>query len=306
MILFSVMLMAGSALAYPPGYWEHNAIRPFPAGEHGMGMHRAMNRSAFEASGLIGQRVNGRAGNYIGQISNLVVDQVNDRVALVVLSNVPGFGTDQVAIPYGCLERRDHHTLTARFPIMETAYVNNREDPDLYLLKQYPADSPIYSIPRPIDPNWVAEVYRTYGRMPYWTQKGERALSAMELYKGTRMIGARVESIQGEVEARVADFTINSSNGHIPFLVLSDVEGRTVHRFAVPFDAFSITRKDTFAINGTEDEIASAPSFHKSDMYSRGYANRVYRSFGLQPPWTKGSRAKTMDPYRWGREAQDF
>ncbi len=303
---FSLVLLVGSAFAYPPGYWEHNAIRPYPAGEHAMGMHRAMNWRAVEASGLIGQRVNDRTGNYIGQISNLVVDQANDRVALVVLSNVPGFGTDQVAIPYGCLARSGWHTFTVRFPAVAAGSIGSLEDPDLHFLKQYPADSPLYSIPKPIDPNWVAEIYRTYGRMPYWTQKGARALSTAELYKSTRMIGTRVESPQGEVKARIADFTINSSNGYIPLLVLAEVEGRTAHRFAVPFDAFSITREKPFVINGTEDEIASAPTFHQSDMYSRRYANRVYRSFGLQPPWTQGPKAKAMDPYRWGGEAQNF
>jgi sporulation protein YlmC with PRC-barrel domain len=310
MILFSLMLMGGSAYAYPPGYWDHNAIRPYPAGEHAMGVRRAMNWRTFEASWLIGQRVNGRSGNYIGQISNLVVDQVNDRVALVVLSNVPGFGTDQVAIPYGCLERRDHHTLTVRFPIMETAYVNNREDPDLYLLKQYPADSPLYSIPKPINPNWVAEVYRTYGRMPYWTQKGERALSAMELYEGTQVIGAGVDSPQGEVEARVepriADLIIDSSNGHILLTVLSNVKGEEGNRVAVPFEVLKRESKDIFALTTKQGALASSPRFHDFDMNSYRYTEGVYRHFGLQPPWTEGSRAKAMNPYRWGGEAQDF
>jgi len=99
--------------------------------------NQAMGWRPIEASWLIGQRVNGRASNYIGQISNLVIDQANDRVALVVLSDVPGFGADQVAIPYGCLERNDNHAFTIRFPIMATASVNNREDPDIYLLRQY-------------------------------------------------------------------------------------------------------------------------------------------------------------------------
>jgi sporulation protein YlmC with PRC-barrel domain len=303
---FSLVLLGGSAFAHPPGYWEHYTSRFSYAGEEGVGVHRAMSWNTFEASRLIGQRVNGRAGDCIGQISNLVIDQVNGRVALVVLSDVPGFGTDQVAIPYGCLERNDHHTLTIRFPIMETAYVNNREDPDLYLLRQYPIDSPLYSIPQPIDPNWVAEVYRTYGQLPYWTQKGESALSAIDLYKSTQAIGARVESPRGKLEGRITNLVVNSSNGYIPLLVLSNVKGKEGNRVAVPFDALNRTDRGIFALNVTEYGIASAPVFHEWDAHSRRYAERAYRSFGLQPPWTEGSRARALDPYRWGGEAQDF
>ncbi len=302
----SLVVVGGSAMAYPPGYWEHYGSRFPNAAEHSRGVHRAMNWRTYEASWLIGQRVNGRAGNYIGQISNLVIDQANDRVALVVLSDVPGFGTDQVAIPYGCLERSDHHTFTVRFPIMETAYVNNREDPDLYFLRQYPTDSPLYSIPQPIDPNWVAEVYRTYGLAPYWTQKGGWAPSAKDFYQSTKLIGTQVHSPQGRVEARVTDVIIDSSSGHIALLVLSDVKGMGDNRVAVPFGLVNRTSNGIFALNGTEDELASAPSFHEWDMNRRGYVAHVYRSFGVQPSWTGGGKAKAMDPYRWGGEDQDF
>lgn len=48
-----------------------------------------------EATSLIGKPVNSEAGNYIGKISNLIIDQANDHVSLVVLSGVPGFGSDQ-------------------------------------------------------------------------------------------------------------------------------------------------------------------------------------------------------------------
>jgi sporulation protein YlmC with PRC-barrel domain len=274
-------------------------------GEAGAVYHPMGDR--YEASWLIGQRVDGRAGNYLGQISNLVIDQTNDRVALVVLSNVPGFGADQVAIPYGCLERNDNHTFTVRFPIMAIASVNNREDPDLYLLKQYPTDSPLYHIPQPIDPNWVAEVYRTYGLgAPYWTERGERAPSAADFYQSTQLIGSRVQSPRGEVDAWVSDLVINSSNGHIPLLILSNVKGRNDNLVAVPFDALRRTGKYPYALNIAGDKLASAPAFHRSDLHKRGYVQQVDRFFSLRPSWTEKGHVRNMDPYRWGGEAQDF
>jgi sporulation protein YlmC with PRC-barrel domain len=271
------------------------------------GIYHPMGSDRYEASWLIGQRVNGLAGDYMGQISNLIIDRANDRVALVVLSDVPEFGADQVAIPYGCLERSDDHTFTVRFPIVATASVNNREDPDFYLLRQYPTDSPLYGIPQPIDPNWVAEIYRTYGLgAPYWTEKGERAPSARDFYQTTRLIGSKVQSLKGKVEARVGDLVINSSNGHIPLLVLSDVEARSNNLVAVPFDALRRTGKHLYTLNISEDKLASAPAFRSSYLYKRGYVQQVDRFFGPRASWTEKGHMRNMDPYRWGGEAQDF
>ncbi len=273
----------------------------------GGAIYHPMGWSRYEASWLIGQTVNGRAGNYIGQISNLIIDRTNDRVALVVLSDIPGFGADQVAIPYRCLEISDSNTLTVRLPIMATASFNNREDPDLYLLRQYPADSPLYSIPKPIDPNWVAEVYRTYGLgVPYWTIRGERAPSAIDFYQTTDLIGRSVESPKGKVEAKVSDLIINSSNGYIPLLVLSDVGGRSNTLVAVPFGALKRTGKHPYALNIAGDKLASAPAFYSSDLHKRGYVQQVDRFFGLRPGWTEKGHMKSMNPYRWGGEAQNF
>ncbi|NWG02838.1 MAG: PRC-barrel domain-containing protein [Syntrophaceae bacterium] len=292
--IFNLVLFGSSAFA---GVWQKAEVG---------GIYQPMGRDRYEASWLIGQRVDGRAGNYLGQISNLVIDQANDRVALVVLSNVPGFGADQVAIPYGCLERNDNRTFTVRFPIMAIASVNNREDPDLYLLRQYPTDSPLYSIPQPIDPNWVAEIYRTYGiGGPYWIQ-GESTPSTTDFYLRTQLIGTEVQATEGNVSARVSDFTIDSSNGQIILLVLSHVKGRGDHLVAVPFDVLNRASLKTFTLNVTGNHLASAPSFHHSDMNKRGYAENVYRFFGQQPYWTVRGYTGGLDPYRWGGEAQDF
>jgi sporulation protein YlmC with PRC-barrel domain len=292
--IFSLFLFGSSAFA---GGWQNARVE---APYHLMGSER------FQASWLIGQTVNGRAGNYIGQISNLIIDQANNRVALIVLSNVSGLGADHVAIPYGCLERMDHHSFTLRFPIMETAYVNNREDPDLYLLRQYPTDSPLYSIPQPINPNWVAEVYRTYGVVPYWTEKAETAPSTGEFYQSTQLIGTTVPTTEGKVKAKISDLIFDSSNGHITLLALSDVNGRGGNLIAVPFDALNITDQGAFTLNIMPNQLASAPSFHHSDLNKQGYAKNVYRFFGIRPLWTEGGYTKGLNPYQWGGEAQDF
>ncbi len=258
----------------------------------------------FESTSLIGHRVIGSAGNYIGQISDLVIDQANDRIALVVLSDVPGLGGDQVAIPYGCLERGGINTFKAHFS-GATESVSNREDPELSFLAQYPADSPLYRISQPIDPNWVAEVYRTYEGLPYWTQKAERTPLDFDFYQISKLMGTSVRSTEGDVYATVKDLVVDPT-GHINLVILSDVKGRDHHEMAIPFDKLYRTSEGAFALDIMGDQLASAPIFHKRDMYRYGYADRVDRFFSLQPRWSDRGQAKNLNPYRWGGEAQDF
>lgn len=151
----SLVFLAGSSFAQGSGYQP-------------MGWH------PVEARWLIGQRVNGPTSNYIGQITDLVIDQANDRVALVVLSGIPGLGDKEVAIPYGCIERTDEYTFETRFPnTMGIASANNNMDSDLYFLTQTAKGSERYGVPHPINPNWIADVYTYYGQVPYWAEKGK-------------------------------------------------------------------------------------------------------------------------------------
>jgi sporulation protein YlmC with PRC-barrel domain len=274
--MFGVVLWAGTVFA-----------EPSVPGTHAMWKR-------FEAASLIGQRVNDHGGNYLGEITGFVIDQANDRVALIVLSGVPGLGVDRVAIPYGCLKRSEEYAFEAHFPGVA----------DFSMLPQYPADSPLYSIPQPIYPSWGAEVYRSYGLSPYWTKDGERMPLAMDFYQSGQLFGAEVGMPGGEVEARISNLVIDSSIGHISLLILSDIKGRGDNLVAVPFDALYRTSGGTFALNSMGDELASASVFHRPDAHNYRYAERVYRFFGLQSSWSE--RGKGLDLYRWGGEAQDF
>ena len=198
-----------------------------------------------------------------------MIEQANDCVVLVVLSGVPwlgllsgfsGAGTEEVTIPYGCLERTGEYTFDLRFPLMTMGSANNQKDPGLDGLTLSLMASELYGVPQVIDPSWVANVYEHYGQMPYWIRKGEGSLTAMDLYKSTQMIGVRVNSPGAEVDAMVNDFIIDSSNGHIPFLILSDIKGRADNLVAVPFETMKRTGEDQFVLNITEDRLASAPS----------------------------------------------
>jgi sporulation protein YlmC with PRC-barrel domain len=256
-----------------------------------------------EATSLIGKQVNGQAGEYLGKISNFIIDEANDRVSLVVLTAVPGFGSDQVSFPYGCLQRSGDQTFSIGFSGVAPA-VDSGQDPVLHALKQYPADSPLYSIPEPIAPNWVAEVYRTYGYLPYWVQSGEKAPSASDFTETTKLVGTKVTATEGKAHGTINDMTIDSS-GRLDLLILSNVPDRGAHKVAVPFDALKKTSDGSLVLNVAGERLAMAPVFYKSDTDRPGYDQRVDRFFGLSPRWTVKQQAE-KDPYRWGGEAQDF
>ncbi len=266
---------------------------------------------ASEATSLIGKQVNGQAGEYLGRINNFIIDEVNGRVSLVVLSAVPGFGSHQVSVPYECLERSGDQTFGVRFSNGIAPAANGNQDldsyvlsRDLYILKQYPSDSPLYSVPEPVAPNWVAEVYRTYGYLPYWVQKGESAPSSGDFSETTKLVGTKVASTDGKDYATINDMTIDSS-GHLDLLILSHVPGRGAHKVAVPFGELKKNSDGALVLNVAGERLARAPVFHKSDIKRSGYDERVDRFFGLSPRWTVKGQAEN-DLYGWGGEAQGF
>jgi sporulation protein YlmC with PRC-barrel domain len=256
-----------------------------------------------EATSLIGKPVTDQAGEYLGKISDFIIDEANNRVSLVVLSAVPGFGSDQVSFPYECLQRTGDQTFSIRFSGVAPA-ADSGQDSALHALKQYPADSPLYNIPEPVAPNWVAEVYRSYGYLPYWVQSGEKAPSAGDFTETTKLVGTKVAATEGKVDAMVNDMTIDSS-GRLDLLILSHVPGRGAHKVAVPFDALKKDSDGTLVLNIVGERLAMAPVFYRWDTNRSGYDARVDRFFGLSPRWTV-SHQTLNDPYRWEGEAQDF
>jgi sporulation protein YlmC with PRC-barrel domain len=259
---------------------------------------------ATEVTSLMGKTVNDESGNYLGKISDFVIDEANNRVSLVVLTGVPGFGSDQVSFPYQCLQRNWDKTFSIRFPSEGVTGSARGQDPYLQTLQQYPADSPLYNIPEPVAPNWVAEVYRTYGYLPYWVQKGEKAPSARDFTETAQLVGTNVETTEGKVSARIDDITIDSS-GRLDLLVLSNVPDRGLHEVAVPFEALKRTSDGSLALNVGGERLAMAPVFNMSYANKPGYDERVERFFGLSPHWTVKQQAES-DPYRWGGDAQEF
>jgi sporulation protein YlmC with PRC-barrel domain len=264
----------------------------FPEGTVGA-MYQPSGWDTFEASWLIGYQVTTPREGYLGQISSLVIDNRNGRIALVVLSRVPNLAGEELAIPFSSLTRTGENTFEFKPGRMEIGVPGPfSTDPYVDAITRASGDSELYGIPSKIDPDWVSYIYRHYGQEPYWTEKGEHPMKAFDLYENTRLMGAEVRTTKGEEVGNVNDLVVDSSDGHIAFVVLSDIVGRGDTLVAVPFGALSRTGENVFVLNTTRKQLASAPSFNgHADLSNLSYAENVYRYFGLQPYWTEGGGA---------------
>jgi sporulation protein YlmC with PRC-barrel domain len=261
--------------------------------------------TTFEASWLIGHQVTDTQGGYLGQISSFVIDNTNRRIALVVLSNVPDIGGRHLALPFNSIMRTGENIF--EFNPGDIVIPVASGDQYLSYLTSPPGDSELYGVPSKINLEWISHLYQNYGQEPYWTQAGEQPPKDLALYQSTKLIGAEVQTPRGEEVAQVNDLVIDSADGHIVFVVLSNIAGRSGTLVSVPFGALSRSNDNIFVLHTTKDQLASAPRFDEvADLGNLRFAENVYRFFGLLPYWTEGRDHQGMDPYRWGGEAQDF
>jgi len=305
--VFCLVLLGSSAFAE-----EYNEFQTATVGAVYGGMssecQRPMGLDTFEASWLIGHRVMTKENGDLGQISSLVIDKTNDRVALVVLSDVPSLGAELLALPYNSVVRTGQETFEFNPGGMEIGVPTLDMDAanlalsDRYIrtVTQYPSYSEFYGLPSVMDAAWLSDIYRHYGQVPYWTEGGEQMPKALELCESAKLMGAGVQLRDGESAGEIHDLVIDSSDGHIAFLVLSDVPGRETSLIAVPFSTLSIGGENSFVLDTTRERLAIAFDFDASaDLNNARWAGDVYRYFGVQPYWAE---QEEMAPISAGSE----
>jgi sporulation protein YlmC with PRC-barrel domain len=220
----------------------------------------------------------------LGEISSFVIDNTNKRVALVVLSNVPNMGGRHLAVPFSSIMRAGENIFEFNPGDMVIPVASGDRYVDY--LTSAPGVSELYGVPPKIDLEWVSRLYEHYGQEAYWTQAGEKAPKDLALYQSTKLMGAKVQTPKGEEVAQLNDLVIDSANGHIVFVVLSDIAGERDTLVSVPFSALSRKGDDVFVLNTTREQLASAPRFNElGDMNNLRYAENIYRYFGQHPYW---------------------
>lgn len=188
-------------------------------------------------------------GNYVAEVKDLVIDPATGPVSHVVLTDIPGMGAEDVAVPFDTVSK----TGAAIF---------------------------VYNAPENVYPFSGETAYRSEGFYLY-------AHESMPVgsYNASKSFGATARTSGGEDVGRIDDFVIDSQDGHIVYVVLSNVGGMEDKFVAVPFNALSESGEYTFVLNTTREEVLAAPAFTWPDMNNRKYAEDVYRYYGQQLYW---------------------
>ncbi len=295
--VFSLVLLGSRSYAQSNAWVEGSVEGDYPVAT-----------SSFEASWLLGhQVVSPDYDGYLGQITDVLIDRCDGRVAMVVLSDTPGFGLESLAVPFSRLERVGENTFELSFAGLDVPLVNPereyyRSKGDRYaeFLARNRSTIGVTTIPAAIDPLWADSVYQFYGATPYWTE-GKTAHPDIVSYRETRMLGAQVQSADGAMFGRINDLVIDYPEGRVAFVVLDEIPGRTGAMVAVPFGELSMNG-NAFVLNVTEDRFVSAPAFEIADLDRAGRAEEIYSYYGVSPYFSSCEAA----PSSCGPQANNF
>jgi len=202
----------------------------------------------FDARGVLGTDLRNSDGSVIGHVDDFVIDPATGRISFLMVSDVQWLGAERVAVPFSAISKSGSSIL-------------------------------VYNSPEGAS--------RFYGEAPYWSDGFHHYLDhpmPAGAYETNRLFGATVRTFDGEEAGRIDNFVFDSSDGHVVFLVLTDVGGTEDRMAAVPFGALSKSG-DTFSVDITKDRLMTAPAFASSDTTNRWYAEDIHRYYGLHPYW---------------------
>jgi sporulation protein YlmC with PRC-barrel domain len=200
----------------------------------------------FKATDLLGVSLETPLHEYIGYIDDLVINPSTGRIDSLLVKNIQGLGAEVIAIPFTDISRWG-----------QTLFVYNT----------------------PEDRN------RFSGEIPYQAYHLEQLPPMHEgSYRLGTLQGASVENKEGDHIAYVNDFIINT-DGHVVYVVLSDVGGMESKMVAVPLGIISRKEEHLFTLHTSKEMLFAASAFNWSDVTDRKYAADIQRYYGLQPYW---------------------
>ncbi|HSR12207.1 MAG TPA: PRC-barrel domain-containing protein [Thermodesulfobacteriota bacterium] len=118
-------------------------------------------------------------------------------------------------------------------------------------------------------------------------------------FRGTSLIGARVENRQGDYLGEISDLALNLETNRVDFAVLSHggLLGIKNQYVAIPLHAFSVKmdhgKLDRLVLDMSKEKLAQAPSFFQDQWPNRVETEKSYRYFGQTPYWQHGQSDST-------------
>lgn len=191
------------------------------------------------AQDVRGRTVVDRAGDEIGTVDDLYVDERERRVRFlqVAAGGFLGLGERHFLLPVGAVTRVDADRIEV--------------DQDRERIVGSPAYDPAVSP----QPNYFAGIYNWYGEAPFWTPitvperdvergPGDRLAGRWDIPPGTAVVGSNGEKV-GEVVAAYRDYLVVQrgfffpTDRYIPAGAIADVGGDRVHLNVTRDDAVS-------------------------------------------------------------------
>jgi len=200
----------------------------------------------FKATDLMGVSLQTPLHEYIGYIDDLVINPSTGRIDSVLVRDVQGLGAEVVAIPFSDISRGSY-----------TFFVYNPPE----------------------------ERNQFSGEMAYWAYDlGQPAPMHEGSYRLSTLQGASIVSKEGDHLAYVDDIIINW-DGHVAYVVLTDLEGMKDKMVTVSLGIISRKEENHFALHTSKEILFTSPAFSWSDVTDREYAADIQRYYGLQPYW---------------------
>jgi len=185
-------------------------------------------------------------GNYLAEISDLLIDPANGRVSNVIITRIQGMGAKHIVIPLSTVSKTG-----------DTIFVYNAPE-DVF---QFPGEGP----------------YRSQGFYLYSKQQ-----EPMESYKASELIGANLRTSEGEDIGRINDLAIDFADEHCADLVVSHAGGTEGKIVAVRLSALSKGDGNAFVLKTTKAELEAAPTFTWSNMTNHEYTEMLSRLCRVQ------------------------
>ena len=270
------------ALGFSPA--ASRAVGMANSSEHSSmaGLYKSMKSGEmsleYQASIVIGTFVKNKGGDYLGRITDLVIDPQNGGIAFAVLSRggVLGIPMRFVAVPFSALTASNE----------KHVYLLDMSEGKIAAAPSFDRDH----WPDMANRGWVTDTYRFYGQNPNWGESNKPTPKPMaqkwsKAYDFKKIVGTPVKNEQGEELGNIHDMVVDS-RGHVPFAVLSHggFWGIDEKLVAVPFRDLNFDQmgKD-FVLNATKENLDSAPSFQVTDLSNQKWAEDVYQHFGQHP-----------------------
>ena len=243
LFILSLLFVAGSSISQTPEESWFTSYSP----------ESRAGWDALEGGEMIGAQLFSTQGDYLGQISDFMIDRYDGRISHVILSDVLGRGAESVSIPFSAVRRSGNVFV---HPVSE--------------------DVPKYY------------GYEFYGETPYWSRFFSFYATdpmAREGYQFSELIGSDARTRRGEEVGWINDVVINFTDGRAVYLVLSDVGGMEGKMIAAPFSTLSRAEGKVCYLDTTRGRLLEGPAFASGDTADRLFADEVYRHYGLQPYW---------------------